>query len=85
MPSETKWLILPVLVAWVLALCLPSVRNAYASGWRCVGRHAVLWKLPAGLTLAYGLFQMGDLLLLHLRIGRIPDTDPVLGKVPPEP
>ena len=85
MPSETKWLVLPVLVAWVLALCLPSVRNAYASGWRCVGRHAVLWKLPAGLTLAYGLFQMGDLLLLHLRIGRIPDTDPVLGKVPPEP
>jgi hypothetical protein len=84
-PSEIKWLVLPVVAAWVLALCLPSVRNAYAHGWRCVGRHAVLWKLPAGLTFAYGLFQMGDLLLLHYRIGRIPDTSPVLGKVPPEP
>jgi hypothetical protein len=84
-PSETKWLILPVVAAWGLALCLPSVRNAYANGWRCIGRHPVLWKLPAGLTLAYGLFQIGDLLLLHLRIGRIPDTSPILGKVPPEP
>jgi hypothetical protein len=84
-PSETKWLILPVVAAWLLALCLPSVRNAYAGGWRCVGRHALLWKLPAGLTLAYGLFQIGDFFLLHLRLRRFPDTGPLLARNPPEP
>jgi hypothetical protein len=84
-PSETKWLILPVVAAWVLALCLPSVRNAYTGGWRCVGRHALLWKLPAGLTLAYGLFQMGDFFLLYWRMGLFPDTGPLLARIPPEP
>jgi hypothetical protein len=83
--SEIKWLILPVVAAWVLALCLPIVRNAYTNGWRCVLRHALLWKLPAGFTLAYGLFQLVDFLLLHWRMERIPETGPLLVRTALEP
>jgi len=82
---EIKWVILPVAAAWVLALCLPSVRDAYANGWRCVLRHALLWKLPAGFTLAYGLFQLLEFFLLHWRMGRIPDAGPLLVRTPPDP
>jgi hypothetical protein len=69
----------------VLALCVPAVRNAYTNGWRCVLRHASLWKLPAGFALAYGLFRLADFFLLHWRMGRIPDTGPLLFGTAPEP
>jgi hypothetical protein len=80
-----KWVALPVVAAWVLALCLPSVRESYANGWRCVLRHASLWKLPAGFALAYGLFQLVDFFVLHWRLGRIPEVSPWLVSTPPEP
>ncbi|HEY5704984.1 MAG TPA: hypothetical protein VIS96_05370 [Terrimicrobiaceae bacterium] len=85
MHSEIKWLFLPIVAAWVLALCAPSVRDAYVNGWRCVLRHALIWKLPAGLALAYGLFQLADFCLLHWRMGRIPDISPLLVRTGPEP
>jgi hypothetical protein len=83
--SEIRWLILPVVAAWLLALCVPAVRNAYTNGWRCVLRHASLWKLPAGFALAYGLFRLADFFLLHWRMGRIPETRPLLVRMAPEP
>jgi hypothetical protein len=83
--SDNKWLILPVVAAWVLALCLPTVRDAYVNGCRCVLRHSILCKLPAGFMLAYGLFQLVDFLLLHWRLGRIPATGPLLVGMPPGP
>jgi hypothetical protein len=82
---EMKWVALPVVAAWVLALCLPSVRESYANGWRCVLRHASLWKLPGGFALAYGLFQLLDLFLLHWRMGRVPEVGPLLARTPTEP
>jgi hypothetical protein len=80
-----KWVALPVVAAWVLALCLPSVRESYANGWRCVLRHASLWKLPAGFALAYGLFQLVDFFVLHWRLGRIPEVSPWFVSTQPEP
>ncbi len=85
MPSEVKWLLVSVLAAWLLALCLPAVRNAYIDGWRCLLRHAVLWKLPAGFALSYGIFQLADFLLLQWRIGQLPETALVFARRPPEP
>jgi hypothetical protein len=83
--SEVKWLLLAVLAPWLLALCLPSVRKAYVNGWRCVLRHSLLWQLPAGFTLAYGLFQLTNFFLLHWRISRLPDAAPQLASTPPDP
>ncbi len=85
MPSEVKWLLVSILVAWLLALCLPAVRHAYIDGWRCVLRHAVLWKLPAGFTLSYGVFQLADFLLLQWRIGQFPETALLFARTSPEP
>lgn len=83
-PEEIKRIILPIVAAWLLALCLPSVRESYANGWRCVLRHASLWKLPAGFALAYGLFQLLDFFLLQWRMGRIPEGAPLLARMPGE-
>jgi hypothetical protein len=80
--EEFKWIAVSVLTAWVFALCVPSVRNSYANGWRCLLRHAALWKLPGGFALAYGVFQFLDLLLLHWRIGRLPEIAPLVARVP---
>ncbi len=80
-----KWVALPVVAAWLLAFCLPSVRESYANGWRCVLRHASLWKLPGGFALAYGLFQLLDFFLLHWRMGRVPEVAPLLARRPSEP
>ena len=73
---------LALLAACVVALCVPSVRDSYANGWRCLLRHASLWKLPGGFALAYGLFQLLDFLLLHWRIGRVPELAPVIARMP---
>jgi hypothetical protein len=73
---------LALLAACVVALCVPSVRDSYANGWRCLLRHASLWKLPGGFALAYGLFQLLDFLLLHWRIGRVPELAPVVARMP---
>jgi hypothetical protein len=83
--EEIKWVALPVVGAWVLALCLPSVRGSYGNGWQCVLRHASLWKLPGGFALAYGLFQLMDFFLLHWRMGRVPEVAPLLARPPYEP
>jgi hypothetical protein len=48
-------------------------------------RHALLWKLPGGFALAYGLFQLLDLFLLDWRMGQIPDGRPLFARIPPEP
>jgi hypothetical protein len=80
-----KWVVLSVVATWVIALCLPSVRESYANGWRCLLRHASLWKLPGAFALAYGVFQLFDFLLLHWRMGRIPEVAPLLAYMPPEP
>ncbi|HEY5811670.1 MAG TPA: hypothetical protein VIT23_03335 [Terrimicrobiaceae bacterium] len=85
MLEEIRWIILPIIGAWLIALCLPSVRQSYVNGWRCMLRHASLWKLPAGFAFAYGVFQLLDLLLLQWRIGRLPDSAPLLVRMPPEP
>jgi hypothetical protein len=84
-PAEVKWLLFPVLATWVLAFSLPAVRGAYINGWRCVLRHASLWRFPAGFTLAYGSFQMVDLFLLEWRMGRLPETAPHLARIAPDP
>jgi hypothetical protein len=73
---------LALLAACIVALCVPSVRDSYANGWRCLLRHASLWKLPGGFALAYGLFQLLDFLLLHWRIGRVPELAPVVARMP---
>jgi hypothetical protein len=73
---------LALLAACIVALCVPSVRDSYANGWRCLLRHASLWKLPGGFALAYGLFQLLDFLLLHWRIGRVPELAPVIARMP---
>jgi len=73
---------LALLAACVVALCVPSVRDSYANGWRCLLRHASLWKLPGGFALAYGLFQLLDFLLLHWRTGRVPELAPVIARMP---
>jgi hypothetical protein len=80
--EEFKWVALSLLTVWVVALCVPSVRDSYANGWRCLLRHASLWKLPGGFALAYGLFQLLDFLLLHWRIGRVPEVAPLLARMP---
>ena len=82
MVEEFKWVALSLLTVWVVALCVPSVRDSYANGWRCLLRHASLWKLPGGFALAYGLFQLLDFLLLHWRIGRVPEVAPLLARMP---
>jgi len=73
---------LALLAACVVALCVPSVRDSYANGWRCLLRHASLWKLPGGFALAYGLFQLLDFFFLHWRIGRVPELAPVIARMP---
>jgi hypothetical protein len=80
--EELKWVALSLSAAWVVALCVPSVRDSYANGWRCLLRHASLWKLPGGFALAYGVFQLLDFLLLHWRIGRVPEVAPVWARMP---
>jgi hypothetical protein len=80
--QEFKWIAVSLLTALVVALCVPSVRNSYVNGWRCLLRHAALWKLPGGFALAYGLFQLLDFLLLHWRIGRLPEVAPLVARVP---
>ncbi len=82
MVQELKWVALSLLAVWVVALCLPSVRDSYANGWRCLLRHAALWKLPGGFALAYGLFQLLDFFLLHWRIGRVPEISPWFARMP---
>jgi hypothetical protein len=84
-PSEVRWLLLPILATWVLALCLPRVRNAYVNGWRCILRHSRLWKLPAAFTLAYGVFQLVDFTLLHWRMRQVPETSISLTRTFPDP
>ena len=80
--QDFKWVALSVLAIWVVAICMPSVRDSYANGWRCMLRYASLWKLPGGFALAYGLFQILDFLLLHWRIGRVPELAPLLARMP---
>jgi hypothetical protein len=80
--EEFKWIAVSLLTVWVVALSVPSVRHSYANGWRCLLRHASLWKLPGGFALAYGLFQLLDFLLLHWRIGRVPEVAPWLARMP---
>jgi hypothetical protein len=80
--EELKWVGLALSAAWLVALCLPSVRDSYANGWRCLLRHASLWKLPGGFALAYGLFQILDFLLLQWRIGRVPEVTPLVARMP---
>jgi hypothetical protein len=80
--EDFKWIALSLLAVWVLAICVPAVRDSYANGWRCVLRHASLWKLPGGFALAYGLFQILDFFLLHWRIGRVPELAPWLARMP---
>lgn len=72
MPHELAWLLVPTLAVWTLALLCRPVRHAYLNGWRCVIRHPLIWKLPAGLTMAYGLFQAADFLLLTWRSESMP-------------
>ena len=79
--EEFKWIALSTTV-WVVALCVPSVRDSYANGWRCLLRHASFWKLPGGFALAYGLFQLLDFLLLQWRIGRVPEFAPLIARMP---
>jgi hypothetical protein len=80
--EEFKWVALLLLTAWVVAMCVPSVRDSYANGWRCLLRHASLWKLPGAFALGYGVFQFLDFLLLHWRIGRVPEVAPLLTRMP---
>jgi hypothetical protein len=79
------WVAGPVVAAWVLALCFPSVRQSYANGWRCLLRHSSLWKLPGGFSLAYGLFQLFDFFLLHWRMEQTLEVLPLLVHAPREP
>ncbi len=81
MSPEIKWLAVSVASVWLLALCVPGVRNSYANGWRCLLRHASLWKVPAGFALAYGSFQLAGFFLLSWRIGRFPETNPLVSGI----
>lgn len=74
-PREIAWLAALTVAVWVCALLWPPTRRAYLNGWRCLGRHTMLWKIPAGFTLCYGIFQLTALLLLSWRL----ETAPVLG------
>ena len=82
MVQEFKWIALSLATIWVVALCVPSVRDSYANGWRCLLRHASFWKLPGGFALAYGLFQLLDFCLLQWRIGRVPEFAPLIARMP---
>lgn len=58
--------------AWLLAVLYPSVRAAYANGWRCLARHPALWKVPAGFAAAYALFQAAGWLAIGWRTDSLP-------------
>jgi len=58
----------PIAVSWLGALSVPSVRRAYGNGLLCVMTRGILWKLPAGFALAYGLFQIGGEVLMRARL-----------------
>ena len=73
MSSQILWFGAPFAAVWILALCTPRVRQALFNGTRCISRHPVLWKIPAVFALAYGLFQLVCLLLLHWRMERLPE------------
>ncbi len=72
MPREIAWLLAPIILIWMVALALSPVRRAYLNGWRCLARHPILWKIPVWFTLAYGLFQLADDLLIGWRTETMP-------------
>lgn len=65
-------MLVPFLLVWIAALTLSPVRQAYLNGWRCLCRHSVLWKIPVWFSLAYGLFQLADYLLIAWRMETVP-------------
>ena len=71
MAALIELIVAPAAATWILAGCVPSVRNAYANGWRCARRHPGFFKVPAAFALAYGLFQTAEFILLNARMGRL--------------
>lgn len=82
--TQITWFGAAFLAVWILGLSIPSVRQAWLNGWRCLMRHPALWKIPAGLSLAYSLFQIIGWLGLHWRVGQMPDLD-LPASAPPVP
>ncbi|HRJ71705.1 MAG TPA: hypothetical protein PLS03_05740 [Terrimicrobiaceae bacterium] len=86
MSADHAWFLAPAGCAWLLAVMHPGVRAAYANGWRCLARHPVLWKIPAGFAAAYALFQAAGWLAIAWRTDDLPPltaawSDPVLGEL----
>lgn len=81
-----EWFWAPIVVVWLAALCVAPVRQALANGWRCVGRHPILWKLPAGFVLVSGLIELAWALIFHWRTGtQFPLYLPWSSELPPLP
>lgn len=55
---------------FLLALAFPAVRRAYGLAAHCLARHPVVWKLPAGFALLYGVFDFVTLTIVRWRGGR---------------
>lgn len=68
MSPQLAWIFAPAAAALLLAAAVGPVRRAYANGWRCLRRHASLWKIPTTLALAYALFQVAAEATLRWRL-----------------
>ncbi len=70
MTSQLAWLLGLPGAAFLLSLAWPSIRRAYGHATRCLTRHPVVWKLPTGFALAYGVFDFLTLSIVRWRGGR---------------
>jgi hypothetical protein len=60
--SNIPWSAWVIVAAGVVAVAVPGVRSALVNGFRCVRRHPVLFRMPVGIALAYGVFDAAVLL-----------------------
>jgi hypothetical protein len=69
MPRDIILTVTLIVVVWTLcAFVHPTVRRAFISGLRCLGRFPDFWRIPALFGFGYAIFQLVAAALFHWRL-----------------